>query len=164
MKKIEMVGDRKRVYTVNTQRSRTQKQFADQCDVNQIVAKYKTTGQWQHMTNKQGVYADVSEITDYHSSVQKVLDANNAFMALPSTLRARFGNDPGELLAFLQDPKNREEAIKLGLIDKKAEPKPRSLNVNDLNDLKEALRDAPAKSSKKAEASSQNSSEGTSEE
>lgn len=110
--------ERVRVRTVSVLPSRTQQQFAEQVDVNNIVSKYKKTGEWLHLTRKQGVYADVSNITDYKESVDKVHMAHAAFAALPSALRNRFQNDPAQLLAFLQDPSNRDEAISLGLIDK----------------------------------------------
>jgi len=43
-------------------------------------------------------------------------------MALPSDVRKRFSNDPAELIDFLADKKNDEEAIKLGLKIKKNVP------------------------------------------
>lgn len=39
-------------------------------------------------------------------------------MSLPAELRKRFRNDPGMLLAFLEDPQNRAEAESLGLVDR----------------------------------------------
>lgn len=98
---------------------KAQQQFKDQCDVNLIVAKYKNTGEWLHLTKRQGVYADVSAITDYHESLQKVLDANAAFAALPASIRTRFDNDPAKLLAFMQDKENYAEGVKIGLFEKK---------------------------------------------
>jgi len=113
--------------------SKTQQQFKDQCDVNKIMAKYQTTGQFLHLSGKQGVFADVSQITDYNQMHQKILDAKNMFGALPSNIRLRFGNDPAQLLAFMQDPQNLEEGIKLGIYEK---PKMLQNNNDDLNDDK----------------------------
>jgi len=109
-----------RVASVNEEPSKTQQQFKDECDVNNIVKKYETTGEWLHLTRRQGVYADVSEIKDYHQSLDKVQRANDAFMALPAEMRLRFQNDPGRLLEFLADPKNHSEGVKLGLYEKPA--------------------------------------------
>lgn len=128
---IKEPNGRVRVITINTEPTKTQQQFTDQCDVNKIVAKYKTTGQFQHLTNKQGVYADFTKVTDYHGMMNTVLNAQNAFGSLPSHLRARFENDPGKLLAFLQDPNNRDEAIKLGLIDKPSKSSSEPINANN---------------------------------
>lgn len=110
---------RVRVRTMNTEKSRTQQQFKDECDINNILKKYVTTGEFTHLTKKNGVYADFSEIRDYRAMVDTVLYAQNAFMALPAEVRKRFDNDPGSLITFLQDPKNVEEATKLGLVEPK---------------------------------------------
>ena len=45
-----------------------------------------------------------------------VVKAEEAFMTLPAVVRARFANDPAGIFTFLQDPANRDEAVKLGLI------------------------------------------------
>ena len=135
---------RVRVSTVNDAPSLTQQQFKDQCDVNKIIAKYKTTGEWTHLTKKGGVYADVSSIKDYHQSLQKVLDANNAFAALPAQIRNRFQNDPAQLLAFLQDPKNHAEGVELGLFEKPKPPAPAPIK-NELNESNNSAQPEPKK-------------------
>lgn len=124
MKKVyidEKTG-RTRVVTVNNEPTRTQQQFKQQVDVNNIVAKYKKTGTWQHLATKQGIYADVSDMSDYQESLEKVMKAQEAFSLLPSELRTRFANDPAQLLQFLQNEQNREEAEKLGLVNKRDKP------------------------------------------
>ena len=45
-----------------------------------------------------------------------MIAADAAFMAFPSSVRDRFGNDPSALFAFVHDSSNRDEAISLGLI------------------------------------------------
>ena len=50
-------------------------------------------------------------------------------MDLPAKIRQRFNNNPAELIAFLQNSDNIEEAVELGLMEKfqnrtKTEPKP----------------------------------------
>ena len=45
-------------------------------------------------------------------------------MALPSRVRRRFDNDPAELMEFLADEANREEAVMLGLIEKEEPVQP----------------------------------------
>lgn len=143
-------GERVRVRTINTEETRTQQQFKDQCDVNNIIAKYKQTGSWPGDPNKKGVYADISGITDYQQSLQKVLDAQAAFQGLSSDLRTRFQNDPAQLLAFLQDPSNYDEGVKLGLFTPKHndanEPQ---LNQNESNETKQpGSKNAPIKKQK----------------
>jgi len=138
MKKIERIGDRTRVSTVNNTPTRTQQQFRDQVDVNNIIAKYKKTGEWQHLTHRQGVYADVSNITDYQTSLNKVIRANAAFASLPAQIRLRFENDPSKLLAFMQDPQNYDEGVKLGLIEPKEQNQAVSNSKTNQNDNENA--------------------------
>lgn len=140
MKKvIKETSGRVRVQTINDLDTRTQQQFKEQCDINNIISKYKKTGMITHLAQKQGVFADVSKIKDYHQSLQKVLDANAAFNLLSAEVRARFQNDPAQLLQFLQDPKNYDEGVKLGLLTPK-ETKPTRASgdtvKNELNDSK----------------------------
>lgn len=119
MKEVTIENNgRVRVRTLNTEPSRTQEQFAEECDVNHIISRYKKTGEITHRARKAGVYADISEISDYHTMVNRVADAQKAFYTLSAEVRRRFNDDPGALIEFLQDSNNREEAIKLGLIDR----------------------------------------------
>jgi len=118
-RKNEKTG-RIQVRTINTEKSETQQQFKEECDINNIVKKFSTTGEFTHLTRKQGTYQDFSEITDYQTMLHQVQYAEEAFASLPATIRARFRNDPGELLSFIQNEKNYDEAVTLGLI----EPKP----------------------------------------
>lgn len=107
------------VATINKDPSLTQQQFKDECDINNIIKKYETTGEFTHLTRKQGQYADFSNITDYQTMLETVKYADEAFAALPAQMRLRFKNNPGDLLNFLQDKNNYDEAVKLGLIEPK---------------------------------------------
>lgn len=118
------------VGTRNVEPSKTQQQFKDECDINNIVKRFADTGEFRHLTSKEGTYADFSQITDYQDMLDTVIYAKNAFSSLPAEVRKRFGNDPGLLLQFLQDPNNREEGEKLGLINKRDLPKNDDLTTN----------------------------------
>ena len=61
-------------------------------------------------------FADVSTDFDYHQVMNKVAVINESFDELPSETRYFFKNDPGQLLEFVRDPANQEEAVKLGII------------------------------------------------
>lgn len=105
-----------RVTTVNELPSLTIQSEADSCDINKIVAKFKTTGLMTNLAKSLPRQGDFSEACDYHSAMNQVVAANEAFMTLPAALRKRFSNDPGQLLSFLENEDNRSEAIKLGLV------------------------------------------------
>jgi phage internal scaffolding protein len=51
--------------------------------------------------------------------LNKIKAADEAFMALPAKIRAKFDHDPNALLNYLQNEENRDEAIQIGLIDGK---------------------------------------------
>jgi phage internal scaffolding protein len=49
--------------------------------------------------------------------LNQVIAAEDEFMRLPADLRARFENDPAQLIEFLENLENKDEAIKLGLVN-----------------------------------------------
>lgn len=129
MKKIEIrKNGSKRVYTVNTEPSKTDQSFKNEADVNNIMARYRKTGQITHLAKHQGSYADVSEIPDLSQALDQVTKAQQAFDALPSELRARFGNSPVNMIEFLQNDNNIDEAIKLGLYKKPKDGTPSAVD------------------------------------
>lgn len=111
--------ERRRTQLVFIKPSRVQKQFQQETDINAIMAKYQKTGEITHLTNKIARYADVSFQADYQTIQNAKIEVDNNFAMLPSKLRERFNNNPANLLGFLSVNENLEEAISLGLIDKK---------------------------------------------
>lgn len=111
------LNERIRVFTEPVGLSRTKQAFRDECDVNQILAKWQKTGLITHVVSQPPKFGDFEIVPDYQASLNAILAADSAFMALPSSVRDRFSNDPAQLFAFLQDSANKDEAIKLGLID-----------------------------------------------
>ena len=67
------------------------------------------------------MFGDFTHFKDFFACQNAIVEAHNAFDALPVEIRERFNYDPGKLIEWLADDKNREEAIKLGLIEKAAE-------------------------------------------
>lgn len=67
------------------------------------------------MPNKEGVYTEISEF-DYQDALDIISEADQAFEALPQELKERFST-PSNFLKFIDNPKNFEEACKLGLIE-----------------------------------------------
>lgn len=108
----------KRVKVENFGPGMTQGQFKDECDIKRIVGRYQRTGVLPQF-KPGGRYGDFSEVGDYMEALGRVELARAAFASLSSDVRKRFRNDPGELVAFLQDPANRDEAVKLGLVEEK---------------------------------------------
>lgn len=108
-----------RVMTINDEPSRTQQQFKADVNVNNIMKRYRKTGQIVHLNNRKGIYADLTNVEGYFESLNKIALANQAFEQLPSEIRRRFQNDPKALLEFIHDPNNFDEGVKLGIFDSK---------------------------------------------
>lgn len=102
---------------ITTPPSRTKQSFLPECDINNIVKSYRVTGQINHMRANaaQGVYEDLPDPIDFQTSLNIIQEARDSFDSLPAQVRKRFDNDPGEFLAFMTDPKNQDEIIKMGL-------------------------------------------------
>lgn len=88
----------------------------DECDINIIMDKYQKTGVVSHASKYQGDYGNFITEDDYHSSFNKMLDAQTAFDSLPSSVRKKFHNSPADFLAFVQDEENHPEMADMGLM------------------------------------------------
>ncbi|WNK14584.1 MAG: internal scaffolding protein [Microvirus sp.] len=96
--------------------SLTHVEFQQETDINYIAQQFGLTGLLPNAFPSLN-YADFSEVYDYKTALDSIHNAHDQFMALPSAIRSRFNNNPQELLVFLEDTANREEAVKLGLVN-----------------------------------------------
>lgn len=117
--------------------SRAQQHFRDECDINVLVARFQRTG--MAPPPQAPDLAVFDQVFDFQTAMDAVVSARESFQALPSAVRSRFHNDPGEFLAFIHDDDNRSEALKLGLIsppppDPVAPPPQRVVVVNPDSD------------------------------
>lgn len=96
----------------------TQQNCKDECDLNLTLAKYDQG----LLRPREPMYGDFTGVSDYKTAVDAVQAADEAFMRFPADVRERFGNDPNGMLTFIDNPDNREEAEKLGLLPE-SEPK-----------------------------------------
>ena len=126
MKEFKTIYNYKQMDGVrNNSPSLTQQQFKDECDINKIMDRYLRTGVLSDPLQNRGTpkYGDYADIGDYMDHMNKVVEANEMFEALPASIRKRFNNNPGELIDFVMNDDNRAEAEFLGLIEKKEENK-----------------------------------------
>lgn len=96
--------------------SLTEQHHGEDADINVIVSRFLKTGEMPQNAIEPR-YGDFSDVVDYHTALNAVIAAEAQFDALPAKLKDRFSNDPQELMNFLQNQANRDEAIALGLID-----------------------------------------------
>jgi phage internal scaffolding protein len=99
--------------------SLAQQHHKEECDINTILQKFNVTGLLPESPLSPR-YGDFSGISDYHTAMNRVIAAQDEFEALPAQIRARFDNDPANLIEFLENSDNRQEAEELGLVEKVA--------------------------------------------
>lgn len=102
--------------------SMTQQQFKEECDINTIVERFGITGQLPSNV-RMPLYGDFTDaIDDYQTALHVIKQAEESFLAMPAKVRERFGHEPQAFLEFVNDPRNRDEAEKLGLVVKPLPP------------------------------------------
>jgi len=95
---------------------RTQQSFKDECDINVLMKRYEKTGILPSGRDIPPQFADVTAL-DFTESMNRVAMVRGVFSQLDARTRARFENDPSQMLDFLADPANSAEAVKLGLLE-----------------------------------------------
>lgn len=102
--------------------SRTKQEFLEESNINNIMARYQKTGQITHLANGTPKYGDFATAEDYYSASNRVLEAQHTFDALPASVRDRMENNPANLISFMDDPDNLDEAVELGLVILREDP------------------------------------------
>ncbi|UDN67806.1 internal scaffolding protein [robinz microvirus RP_132] len=94
----------------------TRQEFADECDINVLMAQYEKTGVLNHFNNGQPQYLDLTEFPDdLQGSLALMKEAEIAFMRLPAGVRREFDNDPLDFVSFASDPNNLDQMREWGL-------------------------------------------------
>lgn len=112
---VTAYGPKQRSRVYFTLPDRAKQSFKAECDINVIMKRYEVTGQLDHLAQRPPIYGDVPAL-DFQQAMGLVVEAREQFALLPSAVRDRFSNDPARLLAFLEDPSNRDEGVRLGLL------------------------------------------------
>lgn len=110
--------------------SKTQQHFRDDANINLIMKKFVRTGILGSPdgASRMPRFGDFSNI-DYQKSMEIVASAKSGFEGLPSDIRALFENDVQQMLDFIADPDNKDDAIELGLLAKDPVDLPLSSDV-----------------------------------
>lgn len=102
--------------------SLTQQHDKDEADINVLVKRFGVTGEVPQ-TTVAPVYSDFTEIaTDYHSAMNLILQADQAFSELPADVRLRFNNDAGAFVDFVSDSANLAQMREMGLANAEVTP------------------------------------------
>lgn len=101
--------------------TRAQQSAKDECDINTIVKRFGLTGQLPQNV-RIPLNEDFVDTFTFHDAMQRLREAEEAFMRMPAEVRSRFNNDAGAFVDFASDPANYEESVKLGLAIKRPDP------------------------------------------
>lgn len=101
--------------------SMTRQEFAEDCDINTIMARYETTGNFHAPFAKEAHYADYTAAPGSLMEAMEIMRSGEAaFMQLPAKVRREFDNDPMQFVEFASDPANLDQMREWQL----AEPAP----------------------------------------
>lgn len=113
--------DHPKVQVVFDGPSKTRQEFAAECDINVIMAKYKKTGVLP-MDQRQQQYVDFGDVPDLQTAMNTLIDAEKAFMSLPALVRRDFDNNAIEFVKFAEDRENLPKMREWGLAPPEAIP------------------------------------------
>lgn len=110
---------------------KTRQEQAVDADINIIVKRYGLTGQLPVVRPKIPLEADFREAGEFDlgAALRFVRAADAAFMAYPADIRGRFDNDPAKFVAFVENPANKDECIRLGILSKPVDVVPVAASV-----------------------------------
>lgn len=94
---------------------RTVQSFKEECDINTIMNRYNSTGELPNLNSVDPQYLDCTAM-DFQAHQNIIAGAQTLFNELPSALRSRFENDPGQFLDFVSNENNRQELAEMGLL------------------------------------------------
>lgn len=83
--------------------TRTQQQFKEECDINTIIDRFGI-GAVIPENPSVPLQSEFLEVFDYQSALNKLIEADQAFMEYPAAIRAQFQNDAGKFVEFVSDP------------------------------------------------------------
>lgn len=105
--------------TLNYTDSKTKQSFKDECDINNILKKFRLDEIIEAQKHSPDLYQDVSDVAEFHEAQNVIVRAKEQFEALPSYVRETFRNDPALFLEFASEPKNIDAMGEMGLAVKR---------------------------------------------
>lgn len=108
----------------------TQQHYKDECDLNQILARHRGSGELSAIQLRQLLaqsaavtptsprlpeFADYSNLPDFSDIKRSFIKASRAFSEVPVAVRMQFGNNPEIFYQTLTDPKQHQKLRDAGL-------------------------------------------------
>lgn len=116
-----VTGNRRPLLDTSADLVRTKQSFKAECDINNILARFKRDGQIAHINRNAGRYLDLTRVGDFRESLERVSEATEFFMGLSASTRAQFDNDPAAFLDFMNTA-SLEELEEAGLVALRQDP------------------------------------------
>lgn len=114
----------------NDEPSMTRQEFADECDINILMAHYEKNAVLPPQNRREPQYFDASSVPDFRDALDIAREAEEAFMRVPAHVRKELDNDVYKFVEYCQDSKNDENLRKWGLLEPiKVEPGPVRVEV-----------------------------------
>ena len=101
--------------------SLTHQSFKEECDINTIMRRFAVTGELPDNV-RVPQYQEFDGVFDFQTAMNLVRTSQEAFEAMPATVRDRFNNDPARFMDFVNDADNYDEALKMGIVNPRPKP------------------------------------------
>ena len=113
--------------TTSCSSSKTEQSHLDSTDINKIFHDSNHSPELL-IPDSPPTFGDFSDVADFVEMQNRVAEAVSGFEALPSETRAFFDHKPENLVEFMNDPDNVEDAVNMGLIELEPESLEKYLN------------------------------------
>jgi len=90
---------------------RTKQSFADETNIEKIMARADRAGTISHLQKFEGVYADFSDF-DFFEQTQMLTKGREIFDELPAEIRTEFQQSPAKFFDFVNHPDNKGDLRK----------------------------------------------------
>ena len=102
--------------------SLTRQEFAEECDINTLMARYESGGAISHVNRAQPMYLDTTLYPGLQASMDAFREAAASFNALPASVRREFDDDPQLFVDLAVEPDNIPRMREWGLAEPEAAP------------------------------------------
>lgn len=102
--------------------SLARQEFKEECDINEIMARYEATGVLPNVVGEPFYYDFTTVPLTMMDSMDMMRAASDAFMTLPAKVRKEFDNDAAAFVDFASLPENLDQMREWGLAPKKEAP------------------------------------------
>lgn len=127
--------------------SLTRQEYAAECDINALMARYEQHGQWPLMpADHVPQYFDFTSMPgSLQDALNMMMNAETAFMSLPASVRKEFDNNAVRFVEFAEDRANLDQLREWGLAaPEKVEDPPIRVDVVEKPPKVEAASGSPA--------------------